>query len=40
MKFYKKNKHLSFKINLESLSQSKVHIDPRVLLLAKPSEQQ
>ena len=37
---YKKNKHLSFKINLESLSQSKVHIDPRVLLLAKPSEQQ
>ena len=36
---YRKNQQLSFKINLESLSRSKVHIDPRVLLLAKQAEQ-
>lgn len=36
---YKKNQLTSFKVNLDSLSQSKVRIDPRVLLLAKPAEQ-
>lgn len=35
---YKRNKNIAFKVNLDSLSQSKVHIDPRVLLLAKPTE--
>ncbi len=36
---YKRNQLTSFKVNLDSLSQSKVRIDPRVLLLAKPAEQ-
>lgn len=36
---YKRNQLTSFKVNLDSLSQSKVRIDPRVLLLAKPVEQ-
>ncbi|MEG0483754.1 MAG: DUF4154 domain-containing protein, partial [Acinetobacter sp.] len=27
-----------FKVNLDSLAQSKIHIDPRVLLLAKKSD--
>ena len=27
-----------FKVNLDSLAQSKIHIDPRVLLLAKNSD--
>lgn len=36
---YRKNQQLSFKVNLESVSQSQVHIDPRVLLLAKQGEQ-
>lgn len=35
---YKKNQSYSFKINMESLTQSQIHIDPRVLLLAKSSE--
>ena len=35
---YKKNQNYAFKVNLESLTQSKLHIDPRVLLLAKPTE--
>jgi hypothetical protein len=35
---YKRNQQLSFKVNLESVSQSRVHIDPRVLLLAKHGE--
>ncbi len=35
---YKKNQNYAFKVNMESLTQSKVHIDPRVLLFAKTSE--
>lgn len=35
---YSRNQNTAFKINLESLTQSKVHIDPRVLLLAKSAE--
>lgn len=35
---YKKKQSTSFKVNLDSLSQSKVHVDPRVLLLTKSSE--
>ena len=35
---YKKNDNYAFKVNMESLTQSQVHIDPRVLLLAKTSE--
>lgn len=35
---YRKNNQVSFKINLGSVNQTKVHIDPRVLLLAKDSE--
>ena len=36
--FYNGKNQSSFKINLDALSQAKVHIDPRVLLLAKNSE--
>lgn len=36
---YNKKNLTSFKVNLDSLSQSKVRVDPRVLLLAKPLEQ-
>ncbi|WP_081403368.1 YfiR family protein [Acinetobacter equi] len=36
---YKKKNQISFKINLESVNQSRVYIDPRILLLAKESEQ-
>ena len=35
---YRKNQSYAFKINMQSLTQSQVHIDPRVLLLAKSSE--
>ncbi|WP_324627291.1 YfiR family protein [Acinetobacter sp. MD2(2019)] len=35
---YKKNGLTAFQVNLDSLSQAKVKIDPRVLLLAKPLE--
>lgn len=35
---YNRNQKIAFKINLASLTQSKVHIDPRVLLLAKSVE--
>ncbi len=35
---YKRKQLTSFKVNLDSLSQSKVHVDPRVLLLTKSSE--
>ncbi len=35
--FYQINKNITFKINLDALSQATVHIDPRVLLLAKNS---
>ncbi|WP_227865856.1 MULTISPECIES: YfiR family protein [Acinetobacter] len=35
---YKKNQSYAFKVNMESLTQSKIHIDPRVLMLAKPAE--
>lgn len=33
-----KSGNILFKVNLDSLSRSKIHIDPRVLLLAKNSE--
>lgn len=33
-----KNGNTIFKVNLDSLVRSKVHVDPRVLLLAKKSE--
>lgn len=33
-----KNGNTVFKVNLDSLARSKVHVDPRVLLLAKNSE--
>ena len=36
---YTQNSKTSFKVNLDSLSQSKVRVDPRVLLLAKSTEQ-
>lgn len=36
---YTRNNSTSFKVNLDSLSQSKVRVDPRVLLLAKATEQ-
>lgn len=36
--FYQFKTQQSFKINLDALTQAKVHIDPRVLLLAKNSE--
>lgn len=35
---YKRNDQVTFNINLDALSRSRVHIDPRVLLLAKNSE--
>lgn len=35
---YKKNNQILFRVNLESVNQTKVHIDPRVLLLAKEPE--
>ncbi|MCW8039354.1 MULTISPECIES: YfiR family protein [Acinetobacter] len=35
---YKRNSSYAFKVNLNSLSQAKVHIDPRVLLLGKNME--
>lgn len=35
---YKKDTNYSFKVNMESLTQSQIHIDPRVLLLAKKAE--
>ena len=36
---YTRNNSTAFKVNLDSLSQSKVRVDPRVLLLAKAVEQ-
>ncbi|SPL72593.1 YfiR family protein [Acinetobacter stercoris] len=36
--FTTKNGNTSFKINLDTLSRSRVHVDPRVLLLAKNAE--
>lgn len=35
---YRKNNRTSFKVNLSSLSETEVHVDPRVLLLAKSAE--
>lgn len=35
---YNKKTFSTFKVNLDALSDSKVHIDPRVLLLAKNTE--
>ncbi|WP_099092641.1 YfiR family protein [Acinetobacter larvae] len=35
---YQHKQLTAFKVNLDSLGQSKVHVDPRVLLLAKTSE--
>lgn len=35
---YRKNNRTSFKVNLNSLSETEVHVDPRVLLLAKSTE--
>ena len=35
---YNKKTSSTFKINLDALSYSKVHIDPRVLILAKNTE--
>lgn len=32
---YKRDQHTAFKVNMTSLSKSKIHIDPRVLLLTK-----
>lgn len=36
---YRKKQHTSFKVNMSSLSETAVHVDPRVLLLAKSMEQ-
>ncbi|OTG63151.1 YfiR family protein [Acinetobacter silvestris] len=36
--FTSKNGNPLFKVNLDSLAHSKIHVDPRVLLLAKNSE--
>ncbi|OTG80008.1 YfiR family protein [Acinetobacter sp. ANC 4648] len=36
--FTSKNGNTLFRVNLDSLAHSKIHIDPRVLLLAKSSE--
>lgn len=33
--YQKKNQQYSFRVNMQSLTQSQVHIDPRVLLLGK-----
>ena len=35
---YKKNEKVTFNINLDALTRARIHIDPRVLLLAKNSE--
>ncbi|WP_445116635.1 YfiR family protein [Acinetobacter sp. WZC-1] len=35
-----KSDNTLFKVNLDSLTRSKVHVDPRVLLLARNSEQE
>lgn len=35
---YKRSQNFAFKVNLESLTQARVHVDPRVLLLAKSVE--
>ena len=35
---YNQNTLSTFKVNLDALSYSKVHIDPRVLILAKNTE--
>ena len=35
---YQRPTRTSFKVNLTSLSHSKAHVDPRVLLLAKSTE--
>jgi len=35
---YKRSQNFAFKVNLDSLAQAKVHVDPRVLLLAKSAE--
>ncbi len=35
---YQSKTRTSFKVNLSSLSQSRAHVDPRVLLLAKSTE--
>ena len=35
---YNQSNHTTFNVNLDALSHSKVHIDPRVLLLAKNAE--
>lgn len=32
---YRRDQHTAFKVNMTSLSKSKIHIDPRVLLLTK-----
>ncbi len=36
---YQRKVHYSFKINMDSLTQAKVHIDPRILMLAKTAEE-
>lgn len=36
---YRRNQYTSFKVNLSSLSETSAHVDPRVLLLAKSTEQ-
>ena len=36
---YRKKQYTSFKVNMNSLSETAVHVDPRVLLLAKSTEQ-
>jgi len=35
---YKKTEKVTFSINLDALTRSRIHIDPRVLLLARNSE--
>lgn len=35
---YQRNQRTSFKVNMQSLTRSKIHIDPRVLLLSKAME--
>lgn len=35
---YKKNEKVTFNINLDAVGRSHVHVDPRILLLAKISE--
>ena len=36
--FSAKSGHTLFRVNLDSLARSKIHVDPRVLLLAKNPE--